>query len=83
MKEDNIDNKNINKDKKWYMPAFYFYGKVTSWILVPLFVAFFGGKYVKNTTGSQILFFIFVFVAFCITCFGIYREIKIYKKNVE
>ena len=72
-----------NKDNSWWKPAIFFYSKVTSWIILPLIVALFTGKYIKESTKSQILFFLLIFFAFCITCFGIYREIKIYKKNLE
>lgn len=85
------ENKNLNNDtnpldkkgEDWWRPAVFFYTKVTSWIIVPLIIAFFAGKFVTKSTGSQFLFFVFVFIAFCITCYGIYREIKIYKKELE
>ena len=79
---DKSDKDLKNVDNSWWKPAMFFYSKVTSWIILPLIVAFFTGKYFKKSTGSEVLFFILIFFAFCITCFGIYREIKIYQKSI-
>jgi len=85
------DNQNINKEKNnqfqnekgYWRPVMLFYAKTTSWVIFPLILAVLGGKYVGKTFESQSLFFIFVALGFLITCFGIYREIKKYKKNLE
>lgn len=60
-----------------------FYTKVTSWIIFPLFIAFLFGRYFKENMKGQILFFICVGLGFMITIYGIYREINIYKKDLE
>lgn len=60
-----------------------FYAKTTSWIIFPLVLGLILGRYVGNSTGSQALFFGIIMVGFGITCFGIYREIKEYKKSLE
>ncbi len=87
----NEDNSNLNKDitqaqkydKAWLKPVLIFYAKTTSWIIFPLVLGFWGGGYVSKTVGSQVLFFIFIMLGFLITCLGIYREIKGYKKDLE
>lgn len=81
MEENNTDLN--NKKEKWWRPVALFYAKTTSWIILPLLLAFFGGKYTGKTIGSQVIFFAFVAVGFLITCLGIYREIKIYKKEIS
>ena len=60
-----------------------FYAKTTSWIVFPLVLGLLTGKYFGQSTGSQTLFFIFIMVGFGVTCFGIYREVKQYKKDLE
>ncbi len=71
------------KSENWYRPALVFYAKTTGWIIVPLVVAIILLKYIQLSVGSQIWFFIAVIIAFIVTCFGIYREVKIYKQEVE
>lgn len=67
------------KEDNWYRPALFFYAKVTGWIVVPLVLAVVVNRY----TGSQFLFFILLAIAFIFTIYGIYREIKVYKKEIE
>jgi hypothetical protein len=66
-----------------WTPVLLFYAKTTSWIIFPLLLAFFGGRYVKNTIGSQVLFFAFILAGFLITCLGIYREVRVYKESLS
>ncbi|MDP1760373.1 MAG: hypothetical protein Q8L01_02930 [Candidatus Woesebacteria bacterium] len=85
--EENSDlNKEIietNKnDKSWLKPVLFFYAKTTSWIIFPLVLGFLAGGYVSKSVGSQVLFFVFVMLGFLVTCWGIYREIKQYKKDL-
>jgi len=65
-----------------WTPVIVFYVKTTSWIIFPLILGLLVGKYVGNSTGSQVLFFIAIMIGFGITCFGIYKEIKEYKKSL-
>jgi F0F1-type ATP synthase assembly protein I len=66
-----------------WKPVIIFYVKTTSWIIFPLVIGLLLGKYVSQSAQSQALFFIFMMVGFGITCFGIYREVKEYKKSLE
>ncbi len=56
-----------------------FYAKVTSWIIAPVGIAII----VVKMTERNDLFFIAVILGFIITIYGIYREIKKYKKDLE
>jgi len=83
------DSNNSNKNNlsrhggmNW-KPIIVFYIKATSWIAIPLILAVLVGNYVNKSIGSQTLFFIFVMAGFGISCFGIYREIKKYKKDLD
>ena len=64
-------------------PVFIFYAKTTSWIVFPLIIGFFIAKYFGKSIGSQTLFFVIIMISFGITCYGIYREIKQYKKGLD
>lgn len=74
---EDIENKNSNS--KIYGPVIVFYVKTSAWIILPLIIGLIAGRF----TGSQTLFFIFLMIGFGITCFGIYREIKEYKKTLK
>jgi F0F1-type ATP synthase assembly protein I len=77
------DNPNLNKkNDNWWRPVLFFYIKTTSWIIFPLVIGILGGQYVSKSVGSQVIFFVFVILGFLITCLGIYREIKQYKKTL-
>jgi len=86
-KSDNSNKKNDKSPRQdganWLKPVLIFYVKTTSWIIFPLLLGVLGGSYVSKSVGSQIIFFIFVILGFLITCLGIYREIKNYKKSLE
>jgi len=84
------ENNNINKDslpkqggEAWWKPVMIFYAKTTSWIIFPMILALLAGRYVSRSVGSQVLFFIFIMAGFLVTCLGIYREIKDYKKGLD
>ena len=79
----NIENTLQNKDKMDWRPMIFFYVKTTSWIILPLIFSLLAGRYVSKTVGSQFLYFIFVMIGFGITCFGIYREVNLYKKKLD
>jgi hypothetical protein len=66
-----------------WTPVIVFYVKTTSWIIFPLVIGGLLGRYVGQSTGSQSLFFVLIMLSFGITCFGIYREIKKYKKTLK
>ena len=80
------EKENFNKqpsEKMDWRPIIFFYVKTTSWIIFPLLLGLLLGKYVRNTYGSQTLFLACLMIGFGITCFGIYREIKKYKKDLD
>lgn len=80
-KQPNIQVK--KSDNAWLRPVLTFYAKVTSWVIFPLVVAVLLGRYVSQSFGSQSWFFLAVIGGFLITCFGIYREVKEYKKTLD
>lgn len=78
--EDKGENLKENKKKSNYevfRPVLIFYAKTTSWIILPLVA----GLIVKKYFTPQ-LSLVIMLVAFLITCYGIYREIKQYKQEL-
>ncbi|MEI8174484.1 MAG: hypothetical protein WCG28_00865 [bacterium] len=62
-----------------WKPVIFFYTKTTAWVVIPLILGLIANNFIK----SQNLFFGIIMAGFGITCFGIYREIKEYKKSLD
>ncbi len=84
------NDKDINKNSlpqennvNYWRPVMLFYVKTTSWIIIPLVLCLLLVNYFGKSTGSQLVFFAIIIAGFGITCFGIYREIKSYKKSLN
>lgn len=60
-----------------------FYIKTAGWVMIPLILGVLVGNYVEKSSNSQALFFVSLMMGFGITCYGIYREIKEYKKDLD
>ncbi len=72
------EKKQLNsKENAWWRPVLIFYAKTTSWIIFPLLIAIILAKKV-----APAYYLLFVLAGFGITCFGIYKEIKQYKKDL-
>lgn len=63
----------------WKKQVLYFYIKTTGWIAIPVILAVILNKYMLK--GEQL--FIILGLGFIITIWGIWREIKKYKKELE
>ena len=81
--EIDINNSKQKIGANYWRPVILFYAKTTSWIVLPLVLATLAGKYVSKSVGSQIVFFVFIMLGFLVTCLGIYREVKQYKKDLD
>ncbi len=68
--------------EKWWKPALIFYVKTTAWIAGPIGAIFLLGAYVdiRSSLFRTILAFA---LSFAITCYGLYKEIREYKKTIE
>ncbi len=66
-------------NKSWLAPVLFFYAKVTSWIIAPVGIAIL----IVKMTEKDGLFFPAIIIGFLITVYGIYREIKEYKKTLK
>lgn len=83
MSEDKDKLNTEGKDAAWWKPVMIFYAKTAGWIMIPLVISILLGGYVKQSTESQMLFFVSIMAGFAITCYGIYREIKEYKRGLD
>jgi F0F1-type ATP synthase assembly protein I len=82
-KDINIEKSTNKSGENYWKPVILFYAKTTSWIILPLLFGTLAGKYVSSSFGSQLVFFIFIMLGFLVTCLGIYREVKQYKKSLD
>jgi len=77
------DKDKTNENTSWWKPVMIFYVKTTSWIIFPLVLALLIGNYFSKSAGGQTFFLVCVMAGFGISCSGIYREIKNYKKDLD
>ncbi len=74
----------FNKNNPWWKPALIFYIRATTWIAFPILLGLFVGKKVDAYLESTpIGFFVCIAIAFSISIWGIWREIKRYQHNLE
>jgi membrane protease YdiL (CAAX protease family) len=66
----------------WWKPAITVFANVSVWIVVPILVALFLGKYLdsKYDSGHR-FFFILIAVAFLVTIFGLVKILCKYLKK--
>ena len=72
------------KDDEWWRPAMFFYFKTTAWIVLPIGVGFLVNYLVRNLRPgiNNSLLLISMVLAFIVTAFGIYKEIKEYQHDI-
>jgi hypothetical protein len=76
-----MDNKKT--DKELYRSVLFFFAKTTSWIVFPVLLCVLIWNYFGESLGSKVSFFVIIMFGFLITIYGIFKEIKLYKKNLE
>ena len=78
-----MENNKQNKEL-WWKPATVVFASVSVWIVVPIIVALYLGKYLDSKYNSQPKFFlILIAVAFLVTMFGITRILKKYTEKMK
>jgi hypothetical protein len=78
--EENKENQKFDPSKSGvnWRPVLLFYARTTGWIVIPLILALVLGNLVAPG-----LLFLFMILGFILTCVGIYRELKSYKKSLD
>lgn len=74
----------LNNKAPWWRDGLFIFAKVSAYIAIPVILASYAGKYLdqKYDTGN-LIFLCSVGIAFLLTIFLIWRELKIYKKKIE
>jgi hypothetical protein len=82
--KDNLTKENkAESEKHYWRPVMVFYAKSTAWVIFPLILALLVNRYFSNGESNQSLMLAFLMAGFGLTCFGIYKEIKKYKKTLD
>jgi hypothetical protein len=76
-----MDDKNI--EKPWWRDGIILFTKVSAYIAVPVIVASLVGKSLDKKYNTNYIFFIFTGIAFILTMLLIWREVKVYKNNLD
>lgn len=80
--EENKQNLNENR-VPWWKPGVEIFSQVSVWIVVPILLALFAGKSLDAHFGTKpIIFLILAGIGFLFSCFGIFRVIKKYIKEI-
>jgi F0F1-type ATP synthase assembly protein I len=79
------NNQNLdNGNGPWWKPAVELLSEVSTWIVVPIVCALIFGKMLDAHFGTKPrIFLIFAGIGFLVTCFGMFRIIKNYMKNLQ
>jgi F0F1-type ATP synthase assembly protein I len=80
-----MGSENSEENKKlWWRPAMEFFGQISGWIVFPIIVALFLGRYLDNKFDRAPMFLIIcVIIAFAITLFGLVRQTLKAAKKIE
>jgi len=72
------------KDNKWWVAGVRMFGEISVWIVVPIVLALFIGKYLDNKYDSAPWLFLgCTALAFIISIFGIWKILSKYLKEIE
>lgn len=75
---------NQNLQKPWWRDGVILFIRISTYIAFPVIVASFLGKFLDNKYKTNNLFFlILIAIAFLSTIYLIWREAKIYKKEMD
>lgn len=79
------EQKDVNKDsKEWLKPALVLFSVLTGWIVVPVIIALFLGKYLDKRYGTEPRIFIgLIIIAFLTSVFKIGMTGRQYMKDLE
>lgn len=76
--------KNLNTGGPWWKPGMQILSEVSTWIVAPIVLALIFGKMLDTRYGTRpIIFLIFAGLGFLVTCFGMFRVVKNYIKNLK
>jgi F0F1-type ATP synthase assembly protein I len=72
------------EDSSWWREPMLAFTRISSWIVAPILIALFIGKYLDKKWGTEPWAFVAVTgFAFLASCYGIIREVQKYSKDQE
>jgi F0F1-type ATP synthase assembly protein I len=72
------------KQKPWWYDSLVIFGRVSTWVTIPIVIALFVGKYLDRTFGTEPWMFLgLTALAFFISIFGILKVIKKYLQTIK
>ena len=72
------------KDNLWWKQAVLTFGNISGWIIGPIIIALFVGKYLDKRYGSAPWFFLgLTGLAFLVSIIGIWKILKKYLAEIE
>ena len=78
------NKENSNSGSPWWKPAAEMFSEVSMWIVLPIVLALVLGKALDSHYGTKpTIFLSLAGFGFFITCFGMFRVVKNYIKNIE
>ena len=75
-----MNNKDITKP--WWRDGIMLFTKVSAYIAVPIVIASLVGKSLDKKYNTNYIFYVSICIAFILTMLLIWREVKVYKKNI-
>lgn len=73
-----------NTPQSYWHDALMAFGRMSGWVVGPIIVALFAGKWIDRKFGTEPYFFIgLTAVAFLLSMYGLTKEGMKYKKSVE
>jgi hypothetical protein len=79
-----MNNEKLKIETPWWRDGVIVFTKISAYISVPVIIASYVGEYLDNKYNSgNLLFLLSVGIAFIITIFLIWREMKVYRKKIE
>lgn len=76
-----MNNKDI--EKPWWRDGVLLFTKVSAYIAIPVVIASLIGKSLDKKYNTNYIFYLFIAIAFISTIFLIWKEVKVYKKNLD
>jgi F0F1-type ATP synthase assembly protein I len=75
---------NLNNKGPWWKAGVEIFSEISTWIIVPIVSALVFGKMLDSRFGTKpVIFLCLAGLGFLITCFGIFRIVQKYIKEIK
>lgn len=70
--------------KSNWVPALRVFGQISTWIVIPIVISLVAGKKLDRYFDTEpILFLSLAFLGFLVSCFGIWKVMKVYIEEIK